>query len=94
MIHLKKINLAIIHYATQVKSAYWKLKMRYRISQFSVICVTCIYVAIFTAIIFFTSFQRWNAPTLMWVPADHGNVTSLHLPPERVWTPDLVVQTR
>ncbi|XP_064621204.1 neuronal acetylcholine receptor subunit alpha-10-like isoform X1 [Lineus longissimus] len=34
---------------------------------------------------------RWNVPRLTWKPEDHGNVTSLHLQPTRIWTPDLIL---
>ncbi|GAU97755.1 hypothetical protein RvY_08995 [Ramazzottius varieornatus] len=33
----------------------------------------------------------WNDPQLSWVPEQYGNIQSLRMPADRVWTPDIVL---
>ena len=33
----------------------------------------------------------WKDPQLAWNKADYGGITSIRLPPELVWTPDIVL---
>ncbi|XP_020138262.2 neuronal acetylcholine receptor subunit alpha-2 isoform X2 [Microcebus murinus] len=35
--------------------------------------------------------QEWNDYKLRWNPADFGNITSLRVPSEMIWTPDIVL---
>ncbi|KAK6048820.1 hypothetical protein COOONC_13675 [Cooperia oncophora] len=35
--------------------------------------------------------MKWNDFQLRWQPEDYGNITNLHVPPDRVWLPDIVL---
>ncbi|XGW20616.1 hypothetical protein V3C99_003978 [Haemonchus contortus] len=35
--------------------------------------------------------MKWNDFQLRWHPEDYGNITNLHVPPDRVWLPDIVL---
>ncbi|VDM78271.1 unnamed protein product [Strongylus vulgaris] len=35
--------------------------------------------------------MKWNDFQLRWNPADYGNISSLHVPCDRVWLPDIVL---
>ncbi|KJH47828.1 Neurotransmitter-gated ion-channel ligand binding domain protein [Dictyocaulus viviparus] len=35
--------------------------------------------------------MKWNDFQLRWNPLDYGNITNLHVPPDRVWLPDIVL---
>jgi nicotinic acetylcholine receptor len=38
--------------------------------------------------------QTWTDPALCWTPSEYGNITSLHIPYEHVWKPDIVLYNK
>ncbi len=39
----------------------------------------------------FLPFQKWRDEYLSWFPQEHGNLTTIKLPQDTIWTPDLML---
>ena len=40
------------------------------------------------------SLQRWTDDRLKWNPRRHGDLRSIHMSPDEVWTPEVTLDTR
>ena len=40
------------------------------------------------------SIQEWNDYKLRWKPSDYDNVTSIRVPSELIWVPDIVLYNK
>lgn len=38
--------------------------------------------------------QKWQDAALTWDPRDYGNITSIRIPIEQLWRPDLVLYNK
>ena len=53
-----------------------------------------IFVIYVCHIMFFYLFQVWYDRKLTWNPSDYGNIASLTLPADKIWTPDVLLFNR
>ncbi|EJW69880.1 acetylcholine receptor protein alpha 1, partial [Wuchereria bancrofti] len=38
--------------------------------------------------------MQWNDSKLTWDPSKYGGITTLHIPSDQIWTPDLVLYNK
>ena len=39
-------------------------------------------------------FQQWTDELLRWNPRDYGGVDNVRLPPDKIWTPDIILYNK